>query len=190
MEASNFSGEADRTFAGGGKMVEIAGEWVAHPTRGYRDWTGTIIAPEAVVAVTLVRVGELVRWAKGDKRGSPEVRLLIAPIEKERPLDLSLTYGLTAGGIRFGISAASDDYRPSMPARIEVPFGKVFWHTRMDEDAKIELGGIIFRRADVKGLRMGLWRPRFSLGNTLSPRLRELLARGRTGNSPVQAFEE
>jgi len=171
-------------------MIELRGEWVHHPTKGYRDWRGRIVAPHEWLAVTLLRVGDRVSWVKSTAMDSVEkhdVRLLISP--PEQAIGTAISYGIAGAVARYNLSAMDPGILSLFPATTELRAGEIFWLATAPGAVDLGLGGIIIRRDDTDRLRKGLWRIRGATSG-LSSVLRDMLAYGRVGVVPLTILAE
>lgn len=173
-------------------MIELSGKWVQHPTKGYRDWRGTVKASYEWLAVALLRVGDTVEWVKSsatiDDPAKHEVRLLISP--PEQAIGTSISYGIAGTVVRWNLRTMDPDILPSMPSRTQLSLGKVFWLGTASASFDLGFGGIIIHRDDAKKLRQGHWRLREASASRISLGLRDILTRGRVGKIPLVALAE
>jgi hypothetical protein len=171
-------------------MIDLCGDWVHHPTKGYRDWRGTIVAPYEWLAVALFRVNDTVSWIKSSAmvgREEHDVRLLVSPPEQR--IGTSISYGIAGTAARYNLSTMEPEVFSSIPASCAVTPGKPFWLATASVSVDLGLGGIIIRRDDTERLRKGIWRPK-EASSGLSSALREMLAVGRVGATPLATLAE
>lgn len=169
-------------------MIDLSGEWVHHPTRGYRDWRGTITAPFEWLGVALLRIGATVSWTKSsaiDAPAMPHVRLLISP--PEDAIGTSISFGIAGTVAQYNLPTMDPELVVSMPSHVQFYPEKVFWLSA-PEAVDLGLGGIIVRRDDTERLRKGLWRLKGVTGS-ISSALRDMLAYGRVGKIALACLE-
>lgn len=171
-------------------MIDLSGGWVHHPTTGYRDWRGTIVAPFEWVGVALLRINDTVSWVKSsaiDGPATPHARLLISP--PEQAIGTSISFGIAGTVTRYNLPTMDPELLSSMPSHLQLYPGRFFWLVSAPQTVDLGLGGIIIRRDDTERLRKGLWRLR-EVANGFSPALRAVLAQGRVGTIPMSSLED
>lgn len=171
-------------------MIDLSGGWLHHPTTGYRDWRGAILAPFEWVSVALLRIHDTVSWVKSsavDGQAVADVRLLISP--PEQPIGTPVSFGIAGTVMRYNLPTMAPAVLSSMPSHVQLYPGRVFWLATALETVDLGIGGIIIRRDDTEIIRKGLWRLK-SAANELSSSLRSMLARGRVGKIPIASLKD
>jgi hypothetical protein len=172
LDGTGFDGLFQRT-------VTVDGDWSRLPKR---DWRGTAIADEALVAVTLLAFDKHIEWCKSDRSqtGDFVVRLLLGSYDS-MGRDVQVAFSLASGDRRYRSMVASPTYVPEIVAPRKFQTGVIESFAVVDGDPTIHLLGLFLARSDVRSLRNGLWRVRDHLVDSLPEAFHGMLTYGRTG---------
>jgi len=159
--------------------VNLDGEWSALPKR---DWRGTAIADESLVAVAFLSVNGRIEWAKSDRNQLDGfgVRLGLYHYDSTGR-DVQIAFSLAQGGRRCRSNVSSPDYVPEIFTARQLQTGVIHSFAAIDGNPTIHVFALFLARSNVRSQRNGLWRVRDDLANSLPDRFRDMMTYGRTG---------
>jgi hypothetical protein len=166
--------------------VTLSGDWIRRWERNI--WEGTISCGEPFVTLIVARLETELFWAKSlpSKDNSIQLQLDLMPTSKKEPL-FQLHFLASTGAFIQNITAkfAERDYRPTISAPPECETGVVVPFVAFS--SRLEFSFACFAKTDVVVRRHYVWglKPRF-LDGIKSP-WREILARGRSGETLLAA---
>jgi hypothetical protein len=165
------------------RSVRLAGSW-KRPR--YWDWNGTIAADAAIVAVSLMRVGLHLEWARSEKGPKTELdaRLLLGWRDTVGR-DVQASFSLGDNGPRTQTLLDDADSPPKTIRDASIPLGRLFTFCEPFGSPQIELFGLVLLREQVTGARNGLWHLKHSLRGGLSDLWQRILCYGRAGSTTL-----
>ena len=163
--------------------ARLAGSWT-RPR--YWDWMGHLTAGVPIVAVSLMRVGSHLEWARSEKgpKAELEARLLLGWYDTVGR-DVQVSFSLGENGPRHQTLLADPESPPKPAPDASVPVGQLFRFCAPFGAPQIELFGLVLLREQVTGARNGLWHLRPSLREDLPELWREILCYGRAGSATL-----
>jgi hypothetical protein len=159
----------------------VSGDWMAHPTKGYRDWRGQVTSERPVVGLALLARGESVDWVKSPRQmvGGVEVRLMLGPYDSHfRDVQVSVGIGYSGTGSRMTVPSA--EYRPAIETG-PCKAGQFTLVSRVEGDQRLEFWILLVAKSDIRGSRNGLWRVRDNVVAGIGAPWNRVLTYGRTG---------
>jgi hypothetical protein len=163
--------------------ARIAGSW---QRLRYWDWNGKISADEAIVAVSLMRVGSHLEWARSEKELTSEldVRLLLG-WHDSGGRDVQVSFFVGDHGPRWRTTLADADSPPKTLEDATIPLGRLFTFCEPFGVPQIDLFGLVLLREQVTGARNGLWHLKDSLRAGLPDIWQKILCYGRAGSATL-----
>lgn len=159
--------------------ARIQGSW---KQLRYWDWNGQIFADEPIVAVSLLRVGARLEWARSAKGPETvlEARLLLGWHDSSgHDVQVSFSVG---NGPRWRATLADNTKPPRTLEDGPIPLGQPFRFCEPFGLPRIELFCLVLSRNQVIGARNGLWHLKPSLREGVSEMWQAILCRGRAGS--------
>jgi hypothetical protein len=159
-------------------FVTIEGVW---EKKRLWDWNGTITANEPIVAISFLRVGNRVEWArsKKDLTTKLDVRLFLGIFDSD-PRDVSVGFSIGLNGPRWR-TLLDDSNQPPEISQRNIAVGKPFVFCKPFGNPAIELFGLIILRDHVTGARNGVWHIKRIYRESLPKEWLHILAFGRAG---------
>lgn len=147
------------------------------------DWRGTISWAEPIVALSMMRVGSHLEWARSEKQLKTEldVRQLLGWYDAAGH-DVQASFSIGKNGPRSRTMLANASDPPQTFRELLVPVGRVFSFCQPFGTPQIELFGLVIPREQVTDARNGLWRLKESFRDGLSDAWRTMLCYGRAGS--------
>lgn len=158
--------------------AKIEGKW--EKKRNW-DWNGKIIANESIVAVSFLRVGNRIEWARSEKQSTPEldIRLLLGIFDAD-PKDVQVVFSIGTNGPRWRTFLENPDRPPEIPDQTVV-IGKPFSFCKSFGTPAIELFGLVILREQAVCARNGHWHIKKEYKEFLPEDCFHILSHGRTG---------
>jgi hypothetical protein len=160
-------------------VATLTGSW-KRPR--YWDWNGTIDASEPIVALSLMRVGTRLEWARSEKgpKTTLNIRLLLGFDAPDRS-KVCVSFSIGANGTRRWTLLSNPDQPPQPSEKCSVPIGHVFPFCNPFGTPEIHLFGLVLLRSQAIGARVGLWhlKPEYCVG--LPDTWAHILSHGRSG---------
>ena len=146
------------------------------------DWNGTIAAEKPIVAVSLLRVGNRIEWARSGKKPAEklDVRFLLG-IFDSNPRDVQVTFCIGGNGPRWRTLLADGEQPPEIFLPEKTVIGKPFSFCKPFGNPTIELFGLIILREQVVSARNGLWHLKEIYRESLPEQWLRILTFGRAG---------
>jgi hypothetical protein len=160
-------------------LAAIEGAW----SRGSNwDWKGKVSTTAPIVAVSFIRVGTLVQWARSEKgpKLSLAMRLHLGRYDREGR-DVQATFAIGEGMPRTRTLLPSPDFLPRIPTERTISVGRIFSFCEPFGEPKVELFGVLVFREQVIGGRNGLWRLKSQFSSHLPEPLAQAMTYGRSG---------
>ena len=145
------------------------------------DWNGTIGANEPIVAISFLRVGNRIEWARSQKQLTPklDIRLLLGIFDSD-PKDVSVGFSIGENGPRWRTLLDNPNQPPEIPQQT-IAIGKPFTFCEPFGSPAIELFGLVILREQAVCARNGLWHIKKEYKNILSDDCFYILSYGRAG---------
>jgi hypothetical protein len=158
--------------------VTSAGGWVPLPER---RWKGTLTSNAEIVALTILRCGKTLDWAKSSSSSSStSIRMGIGQYDLVG-LDVQAWLSVGSGGTGIRTTVPSATYVPDILDNQVIETGRLVAFTRVAGSPPIDLGLLLLARIDVKFRRNRLWHIRKELASELDDTLARILTYGRSG---------
>ncbi len=159
--------------------IKITGSW----EKGLRrDWKGCAISSEPIVAVVMIKVGDVIEWCKserGNANGQP-IRLLLSPYDNDN-LDVQVNYSVGGGHAISRCQTPTNAYLPENTNKLEISTGIIEKIFTVEGSKTIELYTLFISALDVKVGRNGLWSVRKEYQDKLPEPFNKILTHGRNG---------
>ena len=149
-----------------------------------RDWQGTVIADQPIVAISflLVTGTGIGEWCKSERDQQPQtVRFALFPHDRE-DLDVQVNFSVGKAGRRWRTLVPSASYRPSIRNRVVYRTGRIYDFATVDGTPPIQLGVLFIAKSDVSSSRKTLWRVRKKLEHDIPEPYRHWLTYARSGS--------
>ena len=165
--------------------VTLSGGPTAHPTAGYRLWTGSLQAEEPIVALTILKVGNAAFWARSShKTGtSLDLHIQFSPMSEGRK-DVQVAYCIGDACV-YGRSVVDSALAHPSPEIKNHVTGELFGVGIVAGTPLIEMKALLMVRSDVKSVRNGVWHARVPHLEALTEPWTTMLTYGRTGESEM-----
>ncbi len=161
--------------------VVLSGGPTLHPTAGYRLWAGTLEAEEPIVALTLLKIGDNVLWARSSHKTGTSLDLHIqySPVSEGRR-DVQVAY-CVGDACTYGRSVVETALTHPSPDIKNHVTGELFDIGVVTGTPVIELKALLMVRSDVTSVRNGVWHARVPHLGNLSEPWKTMLTYGRAG---------
>jgi len=165
-------------------FAEIEGTW---EKKTYWDWNGTITAKEPIVAISIMRVGNHVEWARSQKTQTTklDIRLLLGTYDSNAK-DVLAMFSIGNNGPRLRTLLDDPNQPPEILTSSNVPIGKPFIFSKPFGNPELELFGLIILREQVVSARNGLWHIKEAYKELLPAEWFHILAYGRAGQFEIE----
>ncbi len=124
-----------------------------------------MVAPEPIIAMTFLRVGDHVEWVRSEKtmHAEMEVRLLLGRYDS-RGLDVQTCFGVGDCSVRWRTMLDNPDDLPSIAEMRTIRAGKSFAFCPPFGTPEVTLYGLVLLRRQAVGSRVGIWhlRPEYT----------------------------
>ena len=169
--------------------VSIEGEWVGHPTRGYRDWQGCARAAVPIVGVSLLVDPHGVQWHLSGRPEADglEVRFLLSPYDRGYR-DLQVYFDLGGVGARTRTTVPTSGYRPDIVTG-EFTTGRIHPLARIEGEPEVRMLALFLVRSQTRTKRCGLWHIKPALVEGMGEPWRSILTHRRAGTLPLGSVE-
>lgn len=170
--------------------VSISGEWQPGASR---DWHGQANAIEPLVAISFILRGALVSWCKSERAnpaGQP-VHLRLGHYDSGMR-DVQVSFSIGDGQVRSRTLVESPNYRPTIQNEMTIHTASFVPFTNVEGSYDVHVSTLFLAGSDVQVGRNGLWYLRPNLAESVPPKFRKILTRGRTGKmatSPNGEFQ-
>jgi hypothetical protein len=159
--------------------IRLEGKWCSSPSR---DWQGTVIADQPIVAITFLLATGICEWCKSERdQQPPTVRLALFPYDREG-LDVQVNFSVGGAGLRWRTVVPAASYRPSIADRVVLRTAQIYNFTTVEGTPPIQLCVLFIAKADVSSSRKTLWRVRKKLEHNLPEPYRHWLTHARSGS--------
>src|SRR5207244_2541522 len=140
-------------------FAEIEGTWKeGNEGKRYWNWHGIITAKEPIVAVSFMRVGNRIEWARSGKDLTKEIDVIfgLGTFDSD-PKDVQTIFYVGGNGPRWR-TLLDDDAKlpPEVFSPSKIVIGKPFSFCKPFGNPAIEFLGLIILREHVIGARNGL----------------------------------
>jgi hypothetical protein len=149
---------------------------------GFWDCHGEIVGNEPIVAVSIMRIGNRVEWARSGKGSTTklDVRLLLGMYDSN-PKDVQVTFFIGGNGPRWRTLLDDPEQPPEIFIHKKIAIGTPFAFCKPFGNPAIELFGLILLREQVIGARNGLWHVKKVYRDSLPDGRLQILTFGRSG---------
>ena len=162
-------------------FADIEGTW--EERKRYWNWNGTITAKEPIVAISLMRVGNRIVWARSGKNltAKLDVRFCLGIFDSD-PKDVQTIFCVGGnGGPRWRTMLEKLEVPPEVLLHKKITLGTPFVFCKPFGTPTIELFGLILLREQVIGARNGLWHLKKNYRESLPKEWLQILTAGRAG---------
>lgn len=159
-------------------FAKLEGKW--ERKRNW-DWNGIIIADKPIIAISFLRVGNRIEWARSQKQSASELdaRLLLGIFDSD-PKDVQVVFSFGANGPRWR-TVLDDSNQPPDISNRAVAIGKSFAFCKSFGTPAIELFGLVIFREQAVCARNGLWHIKKEYKDLLPDDCIHILSYGRAG---------
>jgi hypothetical protein len=158
--------------------VVVEGKWSPPSSR---DWKGTIVADEPIVAVSFVISPDICLWVKSERdQQPPNIRCVLFPYDRNG-LDVQVNFGVGKSNRIWRTLVPSASYRPTIPEQIVLRTARIHHFATIAGNPSIELCVLFIAKANVTSSRSTLWRVRKQLAQDIPEPWRQCLTHSRTG---------
>ena len=162
-----------------GIVATVEGSWIRHCPW---DWNGKVSADKPIVALSFMRVGSVVEWARSEKGPKTElkVRLFLGHFDSQGR-DVQASFSIGENGPRTRTLLSTLDSPPQTPKTFSTPLGRVFSFCKPFGEPQVELFGLVLLREQVTGARNGLWHLKARYCEPLTEPFASAFSYGRSG---------
>lgn len=165
--------------------VKFSGKPVLHLTAGYRLWAGSFEASEPIVALSLLKTGQHVVWARSSHRTgvSLHVEILFSPVS-ERSSEVQIAFCVADACTYGGTVVPTSSTHPAPDIKDHFT-GELIDVGVVRGEPICELKALIMARSDVKSVRNGVWHARPMHTESFDDPWKTMLSYGRTGDYEI-----
>lgn len=160
--------------------VSCSGEWVPTPER---RWKGTLTSTTEIVALTALRRGKTLDWAKSGSSSCSTPLSMGIGLYDLLGVDVQVWLSVGNGGARSRTTVPSATYAPDILDSQVIQTGRLVAFTRITGSPQIDLGLLLLARIDVKFRRNRIWHIRKELASGVDDTLARILSDGRSGTA-------
>jgi hypothetical protein len=159
--------------------ITVSGAWSQQPPW---DWKGSVTAPEPIVAMTFLRVGNHVEWVRSEKtvHAEMEIRLLLGRYDS-KGLDVQACFSVGENTVRWRTMLDHANALPTVPGLRQSPAGQSFPFCALFGTPEIALYALVLLRRQAVSARLGIWHLKAEYSSLLPPPWNRVFTYGRAG---------
>ena len=159
--------------------IAVSGAWSPQPPW---DWKGSVTAPEPIVAMTFLRVGDHVEWVRSEKtvHAEMEIRLLLGRYDS-KGLDVQACFSVGENTVRWRTMLDHANALPSVPGLREIRAGQSFPFCAPFGTPEIALYGLVLLRRQAVSARLGIWHLKAEYSSLVPPPWNRIFTYARAG---------
>ncbi len=162
--------------------MTIRGAWSERPPCGW-NWTGGVLAPEPIVGISFLQVGDHVEWVRSTKRMhcEMEIHLLLGRQDIEGR-EVRPAFGVgDYCEVRWRTLLDHADALPSVASDQTIAAGQAFSFCSPFGTPEVALYGLVLLRRQVVVGRGGIWHLKPEYSSVLEEPWRKVLTYARSG---------